>query len=435
VASYLERVLASQDKRFQYALAQAACLYHQGTKGAQFEEQVRAIVQDFLPATYRARDILLSADDGVKKQLDLAVCPGMVPSLLQELPIGLITVAGEIKSRLTDTEDICSTATKLARAAAASSRRDPVPFVILAGSLGVKGHARWLAELLSSASRDSRIWPLWLAAFSFDERGPMSAMRVGQSSPIRAVALEGGVLDGVVTIAHDQLSPSAVCYLWIWAAIYATGAPRGMDFRYMREEVERLCTREGGIAVLFRQDGDSGDLLPRQVSFLLPGNQDEDLILNRAPNPIVPITDDGPAQESLASDDKQVQDSRKYMLITLGPWVEYSETWDESAWGGSATAARSGYGYYEGMTDGEILESCRLFWKFNPKSPVWDDIEYAVIAHDGWTRAVVQIDTFIGPFWGRHGFQGRVVTDPAVIRKTVGRKVPGRRNPITTIEL
>ena len=131
--------------------------------------------------------------------------------LLRELPIELITVAGEIKTTLSDAEDIRSTAAKLARAAAASHRRDPIPFVVLAGSLGSQGHARWLAELLSSASLASQAWPLWLAAFSFDPRGPMSAIRVGHSSPIRAVTMDGDVLDGVMTIAKDELSPSAVC--------------------------------------------------------------------------------------------------------------------------------------------------------------------------------------------------------------------------------
>jgi hypothetical protein len=66
VESYLEQVLASQDLRFQAALVHAASLYHYGTKGAQFEEDVRAIVQEFLPANYRARDVLLDADDSVK---------------------------------------------------------------------------------------------------------------------------------------------------------------------------------------------------------------------------------------------------------------------------------------------------------------------------------------------------------------------------------
>jgi uncharacterized protein DUF6602 len=433
VESYLEQVLAGQDLRFQAALAHAASLYHYGTRGAQFEEDVRAIVKEFLPANYRARDVLLDADDGIKKQLDLAVYSAAVPLLLQELPIELITVAGEIKTTLSDAEDIRSTAAKLARAAAASHRRDPIPFAILAGSLGPQGHARWLAELLSSASLASQAWPLWLAAFSFDQRGPMSAIRVGQSSPIRAVTMDGDVLDGVMTIAKDQLSPSAVCYLWIWAAIYAAGAPRGMDFRYMREEVQRLCTREGGIAVLFRQDGAPSALLPRQVSLLLPGDE-WDAVPAPARQQTAAAADASPSLEALAGDE-QLHGSRKLMLITLGPWADHPDTWDESAWGGSATAVRRGYGYYDGMTDEELLDSCRLFWRFNPHSPTWKDIEYAVIAHDGRTRAVVQIDTLIGPFWGRHGFRGHVVTEPTLVQNLIGRAVPRRQNPITTIEL
>ena len=50
--SYLEQVLKSQDLRFQAALAEAGALYHFGKRGAEFEEDVRGIIQTFLPATY-----------------------------------------------------------------------------------------------------------------------------------------------------------------------------------------------------------------------------------------------------------------------------------------------------------------------------------------------------------------------------------------------
>jgi hypothetical protein len=216
-----------------------------------------------------------------------------------------------------------------------------------------------------------------------------------------------------------------------------------MDFRYMREEVQRLCAREGGIAVLFRQDGGPSGLLPRQVSLLLPADE-QDSAPESARQPTIAAADDSLSPQAGADDiprleapagDGQLHSGCKLMLITLGPWADHPDTWDESAWGGSATAARRGYGYYDGMTDEELLDSCRLFWRFNPHSSTWKDIEYAVIAHDGRIRAVVQIDTLIGPFWGRHGFRGHVVTDPTLVRNLIGRAVPRRQNPITTIEL
>ena len=63
------------------------------------------------------------------------------------------------------------------------------------------------------------------------------------------------------------------------------------------------------------------------------------------------------------------------MLITLGPWVEEPDTWDESLWGGSGTARRRGRGYYEGMTDQELLDASRLFWRFQPDSGTWEGIQ------------------------------------------------------------
>jgi hypothetical protein len=435
VTSYLEQVLASQDLRFQAALAKAGTLYHAGTRGAQFEERVLAIIRDFLPGSYRARDALLAPGGDIEKQLDLVVHPGSIPPLFEQLlPIELITVAGEIKTNLKDKNDIRSTAKKLADAAATSPRQHPVPFFVLAGTLDYKDHGKWLAELVAFVSDDSLSWPLWLAVFSFDKDYPMSAMRVSASSPIRALTTGGEVLDGVVTISGQQLSPSAMCYLWIWAAIYAADADHGMDFRYMRDEVERLCAKEGGLEVQFRPEGDTGKMMARHVSLLLPEGRTIDSSHAPVDEVAAPASDGTPAVE-YADRAETSNGRRKVMLITLGPWVDEPDSWDESAWGGSPTATRRGYGYYSGMTHEDLLNSCRLFWRFNPESGTWRGIEYAVVAHDGRTRAVVGISRYIGPFWGRHGFRGHVVTDPALVQGLVGREVPRRQNPITTIEL
>ena len=127
---------------------------------------------------------------------------------------------------------------------------------------------------------------------------------------------------------------------------------------------------------------------------------------------------------------EQVRGHRKVMLITLGQWVVEPDSWDESAWGGSTTATRRGYGYYKGMADENLLNSC-LFWRFNPDSATWCGIEYAVVAYEGRTRAVVRIDSFIGPFWGKHGFRGHMITDPALVQNMVGRE--GRSRVITVL--
>lgn len=433
--SYLEQVLKSQDLRFQAALAEAGALYHFGKRGAEFEEDVRGIIQTFLPATYCARDVLLDNGSAAEKQLDLVVHPAVIPPLLQQLPIDLITAVGEIKTRLTDKKDIRSTAEKISHAAAKSPSQGAVPLFVLAGALreNLKDHPRWLAELIASITSTHLPWPLWPAVFSFDENGPMSALHVTVTSPIRAVAAGGEFLHGVVTIPRAQLSPSAVFYLWIWAAIYATETFQGMDFRFMRDAVQELCAKEGGIDVLFYPDGDSSQMLPRRVSLLLPENQVARTIGVYAGKP--ETTSEG-TQNATHFDEVEVVDGdRRVMLITLGSWVDEPDSWDESPWGGSATATRRGYGYYTNMPEQDLLDACRLFWKFNPKSPTWYGIDHAVVAHGGRTRAAVKIDRFIGPFWGRYGFRGHMVTDPVLARELVGRKVPRRQNPITTIGL
>jgi hypothetical protein len=108
---------------------------------------------------------------------------------------------------------------------------------------------------------------------------------------------------------------------------------------------------------------------------------------------------------------------------------------DESLWGGSGTARRRGRGYYEGMTDQELLDASRLFWQFRPDSERWKGIRYALVAHAGTVRAVVRINKMIGPLWGRHGFQGHVLKDSEFALELIGRTVPARQNPATTIEL
>src|SRR5580658_4788960 len=133
------------------------------------------------------------------------------------------------------------------------------------------------------------------------------------------------------------MAPSAMCYLWIWAAIYAADAAQGMDFRYMRDEVERLCVREGGLEVQFQADGDPDTIMARRVSLLLPEGQTIDTIHVPAQELLTPATGGNPAAEN-ADVAETNHGRRKVMLITLGPWVGEPDSWDESAWGGSPTA-------------------------------------------------------------------------------------------------
>ena len=123
--------------------------------------------------------------------------------------------------------------------------------------------------------------------------------------------------------------------------------------------------------------------------------------------------------------------SRRLILIVLGGWVDEPVSWDETPWGGGIQS-RAGRGYFDGMPRDQLLESARVFWRFNPESPRWRDRDYAVVVHAGITRAVIRIDRHIGPFEDRYGFKGQLVDDPDLTAELVGKTVPHRQNPITT---
>jgi hypothetical protein len=241
LASYVERRLASQDKRFQAALAEANSLLgmHEASRGAEYEDDVRSLIARFLPYTHQIHDGFMRPVDGLKKQLDVVIRSRFLPELLREVPVDLITVAGEVKTTLSNDgkDDYIATAAKLATAGALAGRRKPMPFFALAGALKRStDHASWLASVVSDASAATAgTLELWPAAFSFDEEGPISAVSVGPSAPLTAATAAGEELSGVISIAADQLTPSAVCYLWLWACLYSGDDARGMELRYMRE--------------------------------------------------------------------------------------------------------------------------------------------------------------------------------------------------------
>jgi hypothetical protein len=266
----------------------------------------------------------------------------------------------------------------------------------------------------------------------------MSAIPVGPSAPLSAVTADGEELYGVISIAADQLSPSAVCYLSLWACLYSCDDARGMELRYMRDAVCRELTAGHGLAASYRPPGEDGDMRPVTVSLLFTGDGVE---RTTEPPPgylSLPGGDDASDKREASPEDEPPAGEpgrRRFMLITLGPWVEEPDTWDESLWGGSGTSYRRGYGYYEGMTDQELLEASRLFWRFKPNSGTWEGVRYALVAHTGTVRAVLRITRMIGPLWDRHGFQGHVLKDSELARELIGQSVPAPQNPITTIEL
>ena len=99
----------------------------------------------------------------------------------------------------------------------------------------------------------------------FDDRGPMSAIPVGPSAPLSAVTADGEELSGVISIAAGQLSPSAVCYLWLWACLYSWDDARSMELRYMGDAVDRELSAVQGLAASYRLLGEDGDMRPVTV--------------------------------------------------------------------------------------------------------------------------------------------------------------------------
>lgn len=441
--SYVERRLASQDKRFQAALAEADSLLgiHEASRGAEYEDDVRSLIARFLPYTHQIHDGFVRPVDGLTKQLDIVITSRFLPELLREVPVDLITVAGEVKTTLSSDgkKDYIATAAKLATAGALAGRRKPIPFFALTGALKRStGHASWLASVVSEASAAAAgMLELWPAAFSFDEEGPMSAISVGACAPLTAATAAGEELSGVISIAADQLTPSAVCYLWLWACLYNNDDARSMELRYMRDAVSRELTSASGLAAWYRPLG-TGDVRPVTVSLSFT---DDGVTRTAHPPPryLASSARDVTSRKRAATSEKEQPasetDSRRFMLITLGPWVEEPEIWDESLWGGSPTSWRRGYGFYEGMTEDELLDASRLFWRFKPNSGTWHDIKYALVAHAGTVRAVLRITKMIGPIWDRYGFQGHMLRESELAHDMIGRTVPVRQNPITTIEL
>lgn len=99
---------------------------------------------------------------------------------------------------------------------------------------------------------------------------------------------------------------------------------------------------------------------------------------------------------------------------------------------------RSGHGWRSGMSQIELADSTRAWWKISPKSARARGVEHAVAVFDGITRAVFHIDSWFGPNSnGRHGFAASPISSGDHADSYfdhVGKRLPaerGSQNPVT----
>jgi hypothetical protein len=76
----------------------------------------------------------------------------------------------------------------------------------------------------------------------------------------------------VISITAGQLSPSAVCYLWLWACLPSSDGAPGMELGYMRDAVYRELSAAHGLAASYRPTGEDDDMRSVTVSLQSTGD-------------------------------------------------------------------------------------------------------------------------------------------------------------------
>jgi hypothetical protein len=122
----------------------------------------------------------------------------------------------------------------------------------------------------------------------------------------------------------------------------------------------------------------------------------------------------------------QLSTDQPLLLVRLKEWELVSDS----------LTGRTGLGYRNGMSDRELYDSTRCWWRLNPVSLERLGVEYAVAVHRGVTRALFTIDDWIQRPDGRWCFEGVRVQEGDLFGEVVGdqgRKVTfprGSANPI-----
>ena len=120
------------------------------------------------------------------------------------------------------------------------------------------------------------------------------------------------------------------------------------------------------------------------------------------------------------------------VIIRLKPkWLHHREEIEHGYF-------RAGSGWYDGMTDTELMDSVRGWWRISPTSIEQRGIEYVVAFAAGATRAIYRLDSVIGPrnLDGRCAFTLTPIESGPIFDLAVGLEgkqvdfAPGSANPV-----
>jgi hypothetical protein len=117
------------------------------------------------------------------------------------------------------------------------------------------------------------------------------------------------------------------------------------------------------------------------------------------------------------------EDAPPAVLIRLSRWRERDEEIEPGV-------RRHCTGYRPGITDQELVDGARAWWRISPSRIDREGIRYAVAVHEGITRAVMTIGDWTERSDGRRAFAAEVVTSGPVFEAWIGPT--GRHVPFVT---
>lgn len=120
--------------------------------------------------------------------------------------------------------------------------------------------------------------------------------------------------------------------------------------------------------------------------------------------------------------DSVADDAPPALLIRLSKWRDLPEQIEPGVW-------RRGNGYRPDMSQVDLFNSTRAWWKVSEASVQRRGIEYAVAVHEGITRGVLRIGDWTTRDDGRRAFGAMAVEDNSVVDAWVGEF--GRRVEFT----